>query len=105
PVCRMHPEEAGEFRNGGGHIAGSAVPRPPVELVDTVEVARRPRHVDLPPGAIVRQLTHERLPHNPDLLMPLPGLDYLLRRERDQHANDDDPDLANERAPAVQRLG
>ena len=29
----------------------------------------------------------------------------MLRTKRDQHANDDDTDLARELAPAMQRLG
>jgi hypothetical protein len=36
---------------------------------------------------------------------PVQRLDDLLGGQRDQHADDDDPHLANERAPAVQRFG
>src|SRR6185437_5623740 len=39
-----------------------------------------------------------------DLPMPLPLLDDLPEAERDQDAEDDDPDLAGERAPAVHRF-
>ncbi len=40
-----------------------------------------------------------------DLVPPVKRLDHLLRAKRDQHADDDDPDLAKKLAPAVQRFG
>src|SRR4051794_7472293 len=39
-----------------------------------------------------------------DLAAPMSALDQLLGAERDQHADDDDPDLAGQGAPAVERL-
>lgn len=39
------------------------------------------------------------------LLVPLPPFDDLLGAKRDENANDNDPDLTDELAPAVQRLG
>jgi len=39
-----------------------------------------------------------------DLLPPLPRVHQLLQSERDQHAEHDDPDLADELAPTVQRF-
>ncbi len=36
---------------------------------------------------------------------PVQRLDDLLGGQRDQHADDNDPDFARELAPAVQRLG
>src|SRR3954454_6293733 len=35
---------------------------------------------------------------------PMPTLDHLLGPKRDQHPNDDNPHLARELAPAVQRV-
>src|SRR6185437_4025325 len=40
-----------------------------------------------------------------DLVAPLHALDQLFGAERDQHADDDNADLADELTPAVQRLG
>jgi hypothetical protein len=40
-----------------------------------------------------------------DTCFPPPTLHHLLRAERDQHADDDNPHLAGERAPAVERFG
>ena len=37
-----------------------------------------------------------------DVAAPMQALDHLLRAERDQHAQHDDPDLGRERPPAVQ---
>jgi hypothetical protein len=40
-----------------------------------------------------------------NLVSPMQHFDDLLRAKRDQHAHDDDPDLAGELAPAMQRFG
>jgi hypothetical protein len=39
-----------------------------------------------------------------DFPSPMECLDDLFRPERDQHADDDDTNLAHKRAPAVQRF-
>src|SRR6185437_6397982 len=107
PIGGMHPQEAtvAEIGGGSGHVAGAAAPRPVVELVDAVEQARRFRHVDLPSPAVVPELFRQRLADDPHLLVPSNVVDHLLRRERDQHADDDNAHFARERAPAVKRFG
>jgi hypothetical protein len=47
----------------------------------------------------------ESLPLSGDRVSPVDRLDDLLGAKRDQHADDDDPHLADKLAPAVQRLG
>jgi len=39
-----------------------------------------------------------------DVMLPVPVLEQLLCAEREKHTEDDDPDLTDELAPAVQRL-
>ena len=46
-----------------------------------------------------------RLAERPHVCAGLVSHDDLLRPERDQHADDDNPDLARELSPAVQRFG
>ena len=56
-------------------------------------------------GAIVfLQLQPHRVFRLPHLMAPVPALDQLFGAERDQHADDDDPDLAEKFAPAMERL-
>src|SRR5207302_3567616 len=64
----------------------------------------------LPPAGggsrkVVGSLLSERLAGSFGLAPPMNGFDDLLRAERDEHAEHDDPNLAGELAPAVQRLG
>jgi hypothetical protein len=52
-------------------------------------------------GQIIGRLHLQRRARCISLTLPMNSLQDLLRTERDQHANYDDPHLANEFAPAV----
>src|SRR6185437_1594935 len=52
----------------------------------------------------VRHFLVQCRPRFADLIVPVDDLDELLERNRDEHAEDDDSDLARKLTPAVQRL-
>ena len=82
-----------------------------MSLKDDQKLAQPPANARLlhkPSGRLAELVPQgflQRLPLACDCAAPVDILDNLLRRERDEYANDDDPDLAGELTPAMQRLG
>ena len=54
---------------------------------------------------VVGDLSIQRSPCVRNFIAPMQCFDSLLRTQRDQDAENDDPHLASELAPAVQRFG
>src|SRR5206468_12382439 len=74
------------------------------ELRDASRDARALCHHHLVDAEVTAELVIDSVAEVARLGAPVRRLDQLLGAERDQHADDDDPDLAGERAPAVERL-
>ena len=78
--------------------------QPVVERIETPQRAAVSRPHIFPPCPVVRQLGFQSGAELGDIFAGMGPLHELLRGQRNEHADDDDPDFARELAPAVQRL-
>ena len=59
---------------------------------------------DLKRALVINHFLVKRLPFGVDYVLPMHRLDDLLGRKSNSHADYDNPDFAEELAPAVERL-